>query len=143
MTQRYFEDVNVDDELEPVERTPTLEMAKTLFPGEFRNLAFTDVNAANKIGVGGGQATLVPGHLKVSWLAQYVNAWAGPESFLSNIRVALRRPDVTDKPLVLSGRVVDKRVEDGKQIVELEVVTLADGQPSVRASVQVHMPSKG
>jgi hypothetical protein len=38
---------------------------------------------------------------------------------------------------------VDKRQEDGKNIVELEVVTLADGQPSVRGNVQVEMPSRG
>jgi hypothetical protein len=60
-----------------------------------------------------------------------------------NLRAAYRRPDVADRPLTLSGRVVDKRVEDGKNIVELEVVTLAEGQPSTRANVQVELPSKG
>mgnify|MGYP000875217243 CR=1 FL=1 len=45
--------------------------------------------------------------------------------------------------VVLTGRVVDKRVEDGKNVIELEVVTLAEGQPSTRANVQVELPSKG
>ncbi|HMO55606.1 MAG TPA: hypothetical protein PJ994_13955 [Tepidiformaceae bacterium] len=59
------------------------------------------------------------------------------------LRVAYRRPDVADRPLVLAGRVVDKRNEDGKPIVELEVVMLAEGQPSTRANVQVELPSRG
>jgi hypothetical protein len=81
--------------------------------------------------------------LKIAWMTQYVNDWAGPASRLASIRVAYRRPDVADKTLVLSGRVVDKREEDGKKIVELEVVTLADGQPSVRGNVAVELPSRG
>ena len=81
--------------------------------------------------------------LKIAWMTQYVNEWAGPESRLGSIRVAYRRPDVADRPLVLAGRVVDKRQEGGKNVVELEVVTLAEGQPSVRGNVQVELPSRG
>jgi hypothetical protein len=42
-----------------------------------------------------------------------------------------------------AGRVVDKREEDGRKVLELEVVTLADGDPSVRSNVQVELPSRG
>jgi hypothetical protein len=38
--------------------------------------------------------------------------------------------------------VVDTRDEDGRKVVELEVVTLAEGEPSVRANVQVELPSR-
>ena len=69
--------------------------------------------------------------------------WAGNDGHVRNVRAAYRRPDVADRPLVLSGRVVDKRQENGENIVELEVVTLADGQPSTRTNVQVALPSKG
>ena len=37
---------------------------------------------------------------------------------------------------------VDKRQEDGVNVVELEVVTLADDQPTVRGNVQVEIPSR-
>jgi len=59
-----------------------------------------------------------------------------------SVRAAYRRPDVADRPLVLAGRVVEKRVEDGAHLVELEVVTLAEGQPSTRANVQVQLPPR-
>ena len=49
-------------------------------------------------------------------------------------------PDIADRALTLSGRVVDKRIEGEKNIVELEIVTIAEGQPSVRGNVAVELP---
>jgi acyl dehydratase len=141
MSQIYFEDVNVDDELDPIEKLPTTDLAIDFFGRDNpTNPAFADAEAGKRMGIGGA---LVPGMLKMSWMTQYVSDWAGPEGRVSGIRVAFRRPDVADRPLVLSGRVVDKRQDDGKNVVELEVVTLAEGQPSVRGNVQVELPSRG
>lgn len=140
MTQLYYEDVNVDDEMPPLERTPTTDMAIDFFGRDNpTNPAFSDIEAGKRLGVGGA---LVPGLLKLSWITQYVGNWAGEQGNVRNLRAAYRRPDVADRPLVLTGRVVDKRVEDGKNLVELEVVTLAEGQPSTRANVQVELPAK-
>jgi acyl dehydratase len=140
MTQKYFEDVSVDDELETVEKMPTADLAIDFFGrNNPMNPAFADAEHGKRIGVGGA---LVPGMLKIAWMCQYVSDWAGPEARLASIRVAYRRPDVADKPLVLSGRIVDKREEGGKNVVELEVATIADGQPSVRGNVQVELPSR-
>jgi acyl dehydratase len=141
MSERYFEDVNVDDEVEPVEKLPTEDLAIDFFGRDNpTNPAFRDAEIGKKQGFGGA---LVPGLLKLSWLSQYVSDWAGPNGQLKNIRVAYRRPDIAGRELVLSGRVVDKRQEDGRNIVELEVVTLAEGQPSVRANATVEMASRG
>jgi acyl dehydratase len=141
MTQRYFEDVKVDDELDPLERTPTTDMAIDFFGRDNpTNPAFADAEAGKRMGVGGA---LVPGLLKLSWITQYVSDWAGPEAQVTNLRVAYRRPDVADRPLVLSGRIVDKREEGAAKIVELEIVTLANGEPSTRGNVQVLLPARG
>ncbi len=141
MTQIYFEDVNVDDELPPSEKLPTADLAIDFFGRDNpTNPAFGDAEAGKRMGVGGA---LVPGVLKMAWMTQFVSDWAGPASNLRGLRVAFRRPDVAGKPLVLAGRVVDKREDGGKKIVEVEVVTLADGQPSVRGNVQVEVPSRG
>lgn len=137
---RYFEDITVDEEVEPIDRTPTEDAAIDFFGRDNpTNPAFRDAEAGRRQGFGGA---LVPGVLKIAWLTQFVSNWAGPESNLKSIRVAFRRPDIAGRPLTLSGRVVDKREEGGKKVVELEVVTLADGQPSVRANVQVEVPSR-
>ena len=141
MTQRYYEDVNVGDETEPLERVPTTDMAIDFFGRDNpTNPAFSDIEAGKRMGIGGA---LVPGLMKLAWLSQYVSDWAGPKGAIRNLRAAYRRPDIADRPLVLAGHVVDKRMEDGKPIVELEVVTLAEGQPSTRANVQVELPARG
>jgi len=141
MTQRFYEDVAVNDEMEPLERVPTADMAVDFFGRDNpTNPAFADAEAGRRMGIGGA---LVPGLLKLSWLTQYVSDWAGIEGSVRSVRATYRRPDVAERPLVLAGRVVDKREEDGAAIVELEVVTLADGQPSTRANVQVVLPSRG
>lgn len=137
---RYFEDINVDDELEPLERTPTEDQAIDFFGRDNpTNPAFGDAEAGRRQGFGGA---LVPGLMKMAWIARYASEWAGNESTLRVVRVAYRRPDIAGKPLVLAGRVVDKHQEDGANVVELEVVTLAEGQPSVRANVQLEVPSR-
>ena len=141
MSQRYYEDVKVDEELESSEKLPTADMAVDFFGRDNpTNPAFADAEAGKRMGVGGA---LVPGILKLAWMTQYVSDWAGPESNVRNLRVAYRRPDVAGNPLTLAGRVVDKREEDGKKLVELEIVTLAGGEPSVRGNVQVEMPGRG
>lgn len=137
---RYFEDIAPDEELAPLERLPTEEQAIEFFGRDNpTNPAFGDAEAGRRMGFGGA---LVPGLLKLSWITNYVGAWAGPEASLRSVRVAFRRPDVAGAPLTLAGRVVDKRREDGRNVVELEVVTLAGDQPSVRGNVQVEIPSR-
>ena len=141
MSQLYYEDVNIGDETAPLERVPTTDMAIDFFGRDNpTNPAFSDIEAGKRLGVGGA---LVPGLLKLSWLTQYVSDWAGTEGAVRNLHATYQRPDVADRPLVLMGRVVDKRIEEGRPIVELEVVTLAEGEPSTRANVQVELPSRG
>jgi hypothetical protein len=138
--QRYFEDTQVDEEIAPVEKLPTEDLAVEFFGRDNpTNPAFADAEAGRRLGIGGA---LVPGNLKLAWLTQYVSDWAGLEGRLINLRAVFRRPDIAGRPLVLAGRVVDKREEDGRKVVELEVVTLADGDPSVRSNVQVELPSR-
>ena len=140
MTQRYFEDINVDDEMPSLERTPTTDMAIDFFGRDNpTNPAFSDAEAGKRMGI---QGALVPGMLKMAWMTQFASDWAGTEGKVVNLRAAFRRPDVADNPIVLAGRVVDKRQEDGRNIVELEIVTLASGEPSVRGNVQVELPSR-
>lgn len=140
MTQRYWDDVKIDDEIDPSERMPTTDLAIDFFGRDNpSNPAFSDIEAGKRLGVGGA---LVPGMLKIAWMTQYVNDWAGPASHLGSIRVAYRRPDIADRMLTLSGRVVDKREEDGKGVIELEIVTIAEGQPSVRGNVTVELPKR-
>ncbi len=140
MNQRYFEDVNVGDELPAVERMPSDEVAAAFFTREGEP---TPTPERMPVASAGFAGHIVPGLLKVAWLQQFVTDWAGPGATFRTIRVAYKRPDPTNQGLVLTGTVVDKRQEDGQNVVEVEVATIAPDGPSVRGSVQVALPSKG
>lgn len=139
MSQRYFEDINVGDELPPVEKLPTEELCVKFFTREGKPPPTPERIPVPREGFSG---TIVPGMLKVSWLSKYVTDWAGPGSAFRTIRVSYKRPDTTGVPLTLAGRVVDKREEEAGNVVEVETVMLNDGQPSVMGSVQVLLPKR-
>lgn len=141
MKAKFFEDIVVGEELEPVERLPTEELAIEFFGRDNpTNPAFRDAEIGRRQGFGGA---LVPGLLKLAWITQYVSAWAGTNARLRTVRAAYRRPDIAGRPLTIVGRVVDKRLEDGVGLVDVEVATLANEQPSVHASVRLELPSRG
>ena len=100
---------------------------------------FSDSATAQREGFRGA---VVPGLMKLAWLTSYASDWAGQGATVRSVRVAYRRPDFAGNPLVISGRVVDKREVEGRKLVDMEVVTLMeDGQPSVRGNVQVEFDS--
>ncbi|GBD22751.1 hypothetical protein HRbin29_00392 [bacterium HR29] len=137
---KYFEDITVGEELEPLERLPTEDLAVDFFGRDNpTNPAFRDAEVGRRQGFGGA---LVPGLLKLAWITQYVSRWAGANGRVRMVRAAYRRPDIAGRPLTIVGRVVDKRIEDGVGVVDLEVATLANGQPSVHATVQVELPPR-
>lgn len=140
MNQRYFEDVSVGDELEPIEKMPTEDLCVDFFtrPGKPKPKPERIPSASE-----GYDAVLVPGLLKVAWLSQFVRQWAGPAGKFRTVRVAYRRPDTTGAPLMITGTVVDKRQEDGRNIVEIELMTVAATGPSVRGTAQVELPGRG
>ena len=135
-----FENVNIDDELEPLERTPT-EADALRFMGQepATKSRFSDSATAQREGFRGA---VVPGLMKLAWLTSYASDWAGQGATVRASASPTGGPDFAGNPLVISGRVVDKREEEGRKLVEMEVVTLMeDGQPSVRGNVQVEFDS--
>jgi hypothetical protein len=130
----------VGEELPPVEKVPTEEMAANFFQRDGEPPPTPERVPVPRAGFEG---FLVPGLLKMAWLQQYITDWAGPEARFKILRGAYRRPDVTGVPLVLTGRVVDKRDEGGRKLIDIEVATVTDEGPSVRGQVTIEMPSKG
>ena len=91
---------------------------------------FYDVDAARAAGMPG---TLVPGPLKAGLLYRALDEWLDGAGYVRQVRAAHRRPDTTNQPLILTGRVARLYEEDGKHRADLEMVVLnKDGEPSVR-----------
>jgi acyl dehydratase len=91
---------------------------------------FFDAEAARAQGMPG---TIVPGPLKVGLIYRAVEAWLGEAGFVRQVRAAHRRPDQTNRPIVVAGRVARVYDESGSRRADLEMTIInEDGQPSVR-----------
>lgn len=137
---RYFEDCSVGDELPLVEKLPTAEISVEFFTREGEPPPPPERVPVPREGFEG---FIVPGLLKMAWLQQYVSEWAGPGGTFVSIRAAYRRPDTTGRRLMLTGRIVDKRQEAGRNLCDIEVATVTNEGPSVRGQVTVALPARG
>lgn len=91
---------------------------------------FYDIEAAKAHGMPG---TLVPGPLKVGLLYRAVDEWLGGAGWVCHVRAAHRRPDLTNRPIDIAGRVARLYEENGRRRADLELAIInEDGQPSVR-----------
>jgi len=91
---------------------------------------FYDPEAAKAIGMPG---TIVPGPLKVGLLYRAVDEWLGDAGWIRQVRAAHRRPDQTNDPIDVAGRVARIYEEGGTRRGDLELAIINHaGEPSVR-----------
>lgn len=126
-----FAELREGDELPPLDLQPNLGQVIRYcalnwnFPP-----FFYDPEAAKAMGMPG---TIVPGPLKVGLIYRAVEAWLGDAGFIRQVRAAHRRPDQTNRPITIVGRVARAYEEDGAKRADLEMAIInQDGQPSVR-----------
>jgi hypothetical protein len=119
------------DELTPLELRPGLVQVirycalNWAFPA-----FFFEPEAARAQGMPG---TIIPGPLKLGLVYRAVDEWLGDAGFVRQVRAAHRRPDLTNRPITVVGRVARIYDEDGSRRADLEMAVInEDGQPSVR-----------
>lgn len=131
MTAPVFEQLREGDELPVLELRPNLGQVIRYcalnwnFPP-----FFYDAEAAKAVGMPG---TIIPGPLKVGLIYRAVEAWLGDAGFIRQVRAAHRRPDQTNRPITIAGRIARVYEEDGARRADLEMAIInEEGQPSVR-----------
>jgi len=70
--------------------------------------------------------------------------WMGDDGFLRRLNVSLRRPNVFGDTTWCRGTVVDKRIEDGAPLVDLEVLAQNQlGEVTAKGTAVVELPGRG
>jgi len=182
---RYWEDVEVGEELPPVLKGPTnlpqrmfgeggawygsevkiggsgdwgvhhAQIWKTLFephPGlpyineqGVPEVPVTIHNSNEKaqryLGLPGGYDA---GMQRINWNGHLLMNWIGDHGFLRKLDIKMPQLNIMGDTTWLRGKVIDKRVEDGKHIVELDIVN-ENQLPQVvtQATAEVVLLSKG
>lgn len=126
--------VDLGDEVPAVDWTPTFDWVKemmglsgwlsgrTTMSGPNR---FTNAEAAQQEGF---QGRIVPGNLGMMAMAMAVHRWL-PAATIRKLDCVFRQPLAQGQKVTASGVVTDKREEDGKILLELDLYLVReDGQ---------------
>ncbi len=73
---------------------------------------------AHKVGAPGAYDF---GPERVSWMGQMMTDWIGDDAFLRRLALRIRRHNVVGDALWCTGVVTDKRVEDGKYLIDCDI----------------------
>ena len=138
----YYEDVELGDQIGPVETVATDE-AVAGFCDVWKPPApnrFTDEQTALDSGMPG---TIVPGIMAMAMMAQLLTDWAGPDA-IRDLDVVFRQPVPHNRPLTLEATITDLRQEDGRNLAECDILMLgAQGERHVGGKAIVSLPSRG
>jgi acyl dehydratase len=169
---RYFEDVEVGDELDtllkgPITVTSVIALNQGLGGGftraHKRMFQLFDEHPALAIPNDQGvpeppervhwdteyaQRVGVPapfdyGPERISWMDHVVSHWMGDEGFLKSLYAELRRHNLMGDVTWCSGEVTDKRVEDGEYLVDISVEGRNQrDEVNIAGEAVVELPSK-
>ena len=135
----YFEDVDLGDEIGPLERVArdqdVIDFCQ-LWGNPMPN-RFTDEEKAESARLPG---PILPGIMAL--MSQLLTDWASPES-LKDLDLVFRQPVPHNKPLRISATVTDTRQEYGENLVVCDIfMTGAEGERYVGGTALVSLPCR-
>jgi len=96
---------------------------------------------AHKVGAPGAYDY---GPERCSWMAHAITNWIGDDAMLVKLYTEIRRHNPAGDLLRIDGRIVGKREEGGRHLVDFELEALnQDGELSCRGTASAALPSRG
>lgn len=141
MAQVNYDEVKEGSEIPTLEKTPT---NRTLVmwagaSGDFFELHY-DKEFAKSMGF---PNVLVHGRLEAAYLTQLLTDWVGEKGEVKKMSVQYRGNAFPGEKLLCKGKVTKKYVQDGQNLVELEIwVENPAGQKITPGTAIVALPSK-
>jgi acyl dehydratase len=142
MTQVYFEDVQVGDEIPTLKKNcSTQQLVQwAAASGDFYQIHY-DKDFAQATGLKG---LIVHGALKNAFLGQLLHDWMGDQGRIRRFGCSYRGMDEPNQDILCRGVVTKKYADDGRNYVELDVWTEnPDGKKTSPGTAVVTLPSKG
>jgi|TARA_B100000315_G_scaffold60439_1_gene54789 hydroxyacyl-ACP dehydratase HTD2-like protein with hotdog domain len=139
--QRYFEDIELGQELGQFVVTPTKRLA-VMFAGASGD--FYEIHYDKDFAIAAGQPdVIVHGAQKAAFSAQVLTNWMGLEGVLKKVRCSFRGIDFFNVDLICNGKVTDKFVDGAEHCIECEVwIDNAKGERTTAGGGVVALPSR-
>lgn len=140
--QVYFEDVEVGMEIPPLTKGPS-NLQLFLYSSVTRNphrIHYDKEYAATE----DHPEVVVHGPLQGAWLASLCTNWVSPGGWLKKISYQNRARSLIGDTMTCRGRITKKHLQNGENIVELEVWEENQrGEVCAPGSAVVRLPSRG
>ena len=76
-------------------------------------------------------------------MCRAITDWAGPRAFITKLSFKMERSIYLGETMTITGKVTGKRVEDGKNLVDVDLLVSNQDGPTTPASVTVELPARG
>ena len=143
MTELYYEDVEIGDDIGPQERVVNVDQVRRFLSvrgGTPVDSRFTSDEYAKGEGLAGA---IVPGAMNITILSQLLTGWADTVR-LRKLDVVFRGMVPHNRPLTLSGIITDKDVVEGEPRLECDVfLQNEEGTRLVIGNAIVVLPMRG
>lgn len=139
----YFEDVNVGDEMPAWSRKTDLMSWNRYAAVNDEFVPFHMDDAAGRAAKN-EQGAFGMGNLRYAYIVNALQDWLGDEGDIREVGCQYRAINQKGDVLTVTGKVTDKKAEDGENCVYLETnVVNQDGKPTCPGHAIVVLPSKG
>jgi hydroxyacyl-ACP dehydratase HTD2-like protein with hotdog domain len=117
--QIYFEDINVDDDMPIMIKTPTRPQLfmYSAISWNVHRIHYDEEYARKEE----HPTVLVHGPLQGAFLGQFMTDWISPGGTLKKIAYSNRGRVFPDEPYVIKGRITGKRIENGQHLVDCDI----------------------
>ncbi len=117
--KRFFDDFQEGERLPPLEKRPELLQVVKWSGATWTFVPiFYDRDLARSLGL---PDSVIPGPMKLAFLALLLQRWAGPDALIRSLRATYRRPDTPRQPIVCHGIVTRAAIENGHGLLDVEV----------------------
>lgn len=140
--QIYFEDIEIDDDMPTMVKTPTRAQLfmYSAISWNVHRIHYDEAYAKTE----DHPTVLVHGPLQGAFLGQYMTDWVSPGGTLKKISYSNRGPALPDEPYIVKGCVTGKRIENGQHLVDCDLRgENKAGEIAAVGSATVIVPSRG
>ncbi len=138
----YFDDVDLGDEVGPVERIVTDNEVIEFTQVWGRETGPTRFTSREKAQSEGLPEAIVPGAMNIAVMSQLITGWS-PTVKLIKLDVVFRSPVLHNRPLTLKGMITDKDIIDDDPRIECDItMENEDGTPHVIGKATISLPMR-
>ncbi|MCD6571504.1 MAG: hypothetical protein J7L53_12450 [Deltaproteobacteria bacterium] len=138
----YYEDINVGDAMPELVKGPIQKLQHVMYAGasgDFNPL-HTDDDFAKAIGMDG---VIAHGMLIMGFVGQAITSWI-PRKYLKKFGVRFAGMTKPNNTITVTGKVTDRRVEAGENLITCEVVAQDEnGDVKITGHFEAALPSRG